>query len=396
MKFSRRADVSRKINRLWSALLVRKKRGAEVLDLTESNPTRCQIPYPSRLFKGLSEPSGLIYDPDPRGNIEGRRAVQSYYGEKGIKVSPDNLFLTASTSEAYHFLFRLFLDPGDSILIPRPGYPLLDSLCRQDDIQMDLYPVFYDGLQWKSDLHSLEKRIHSRTRAILLVHPNNPTGSYFDRSEQERIALLAARKRLPLIVDEVFFDFLHPSGGSPKSFAGTRKALTFTLSGLSKTAGLPQVKVSWIVASGPAGALREALAHLEVIADTYLSVNTPASIHIKEFLGWGKKFRRIVQGRTERNLLFLRKTAKALKTANVLTVEGGWYAILRLPNIQSDEAWALALLKKEGVLVYPGHFFDLGEEATLVVSLLVPELLFKKGLGKIARLVSRVLISSPS
>jgi len=396
VKFSHRSGSSRVINPLWNAFLDRKKRGEKVLNLTESNPTRSRIPYPARLLNGFSQPSGLIYDPDPKGNIRGRRAVGEYYREKGIHVSPERIFLTASTSEAYHFLFRLFFDPGDSILIPRPGYPLLDSLCRQNDINIEFYPVFYDGLQWKTDLLSMENRIHSRTRAILLVHPNNPTGSYFDTAEQEQISLLAARKRLPLIVDEVFFDFLRPSGGSPKSFAGNRKALTFTLSGLSKAAGLPQVKISWIVASGPLSSLKESLARLEVIADTSLSVNTPASIHIKELLGWGKKFRRIVQERIERNLLLLDDSAKKLRTVNVLTVEGGWYAILRLPHIQTDEAWALALLKKEGVLAYPGHFFDLGEEAVLVVSLLVPEPLFEKGVKKIARLVSGALISSPS
>jgi hypothetical protein len=321
------------------------------------------------------------------GRLEAREAIVKYYLQLGVALDPEQIILTSSTSEAYHFLFSLLLNPGDHILIPAPGYPLIDSLGRLNDIAIDSFSLDYTGTQWKIDFESLEKGIHNRTKAMIIVHPNNPTGSYVDGGDRRRLIALAKKYELSIISDEVFFDYRYSGHSSgPKSFAENRESLTFTLNGLSKMSALPQMKLSWIVVTGPKRESQEAVRRLEVISDTYLSVNTPVQNGLALFLEGRRAIQSQVMKRILQNLSFLRKKLKArLPEGELLKSEGGWYAAIRLPRIMTDEEWAITFLKKEGVLVYPGHFFEFPMESLLILSLLPPEPLFQEGIEKILK-----------
>ncbi len=388
--FSRRSEFNRKENPLWKLLELQQKKGKKVIDLTESNPTRCHFKYPSSWLKSLSKKENLLYEPDPRGSLEARKAIEKYYRQLGVKLDPEEIFLTSSTSEAYHFLFSLLMDPGDHLLIPAPGYPLMESLGQLNDVAIDSFDLEYTGIQWKIDFDSLARGGYERTGAILLVHPNNPTGSYIDREDQRRLIALAKKNHLPIISDEVFFDYRYSgSSARPRSFSANRETLTFTLNGLSKMVSLPQMKLSWIVATGPKREVKEAIRRLEVIADTYLSVNTPVQNGLGLFLEGRGAIQTQVMKRVLRNRLLLSKWFKEkLPGGELLKSEGGWYATIRLPGIMTDEEWAMTFLKKEGVLVYPGHFFDFPMESSLILSLLPPEPLFQEGIEKIIERVS--------
>ncbi|MHB8481611.1 MAG: pyridoxal phosphate-dependent aminotransferase [Nitrospiria bacterium] len=386
--FSDRSNFNQKQNRLSQVLGQLKKSGRNIIDLTGSNPTLCQFDYPPDLLKIFLNPLNFKYDPSPGGGLQARKAVVENYHLQGVKLDPAQVFLTASTSEAYLYLFRLLFNVEDHLLIPRPGYPLIEFLSRLNDIRTDSFDLCYEDLEWKIDFDSLARGIHSETRGILMVHPNNPTGSYANAEDQNRLISMAKKYCLPVIADEVFFDYVYPRDGvPPRSFSENSKSLTFTLNGLSKMAGLPQMKLAWIVINGPKGEVREARRRLEVISDTYLSVNTPIQNALKDILNNKGFIQSQVMPRILSNRQFLIRQLKEVPGCICLNAEGGWYAVLKLPQIRRDDEWAVRLLEKEGVLVYPGHFFDFTWEACLILSLLPPEPLFKTG---VERLVKRI------
>jgi alanine-synthesizing transaminase len=371
-----------------SLLLERKRReGARILDLTESNPTRAGIEYPeSAILDALAQPAALRYEPTPCGLESAREAVSQYYAARGVTVEPSRILLTASTSEAYAYLFKLLADPGSEILIPRPSYPLFEFLARLESVVARSYPLRYDGV-WHIDFESLETLITPQTRAIVVVNPNNPTGSFLKREEAERLRSLAARD-LAIISDEVFSDY--GFGDDPNrvlTLAQPGGALTFCLGGLSKLVGLPQMKLAWIVAGGPH---REAaLARLEWIADTYLSVATPIQLALPRILETCAGARAQIQRRTTRNLELLRARisshAAAASPVSLLHIEGGWYAILQIPRTRPEEEWAVSFLEYCDVLVQPGFFYDFESEAFVVLSLLTAPDIFEDGLGRLLR-----------
>ena len=378
--FSRRTEWNLAPNRFSVALEQAKQSGRKLLDLSVSNPTEIGLTYDEpAILAALNKPAALHYEPDPRGLRSAREAVAAYYAEHGADVSPQQIILTTSTSEAYSFLFRLLCDPGDEVLVASPSYPLFDFLAGIQDVKLTSYPLFYDH-GWHIDLHALESAITARTRAILVVHPNNPTGSLV--SEVERLALLkiCAAHDLALIADEVFLDFSQP-GVPPESFSREQNvALTFTLSGISKIAALPQMKLAWLVASGPAEKRKEALSRLEVIADTYLSVNAPLQHALPELLRQGPGLRSQLQQRVNQNLAELDRQLSAQTSVQRLELQAGWYAVLRVPAVRSDEDLAVTLLQEHGVVVHPGHFYDFPADGYLVVSLITPTGAFAEGI----------------
>lgn len=369
MPFSQRLRWREPANPLARLLAAKKAAGAELFDLTESNPTRAGIAYPAGLLTPLADPRALLYEPSPQGLLTARAAVSAYYG--GV-IPVERVLLTASTSEAYAYLFQLLADPGDEILSPRPSYPLFEFLGGLASIKIRQYPLRYDG-SWHIDFDALERSVTPKSRAIVVVNPNNPTGSFLKRDEVNRLESLAARHSLAIVSDEVF--------GSPETtLAGERSALTFSMSGLSKVAGLPQLKLGWIVVSGPGHAA--AMEALELIADTYLSVSTPVQIALPELLRAGAVVREQIARRTAANLVTLR-AGLAGSAGGVLNVEGGWYAVVQVPRTRSEEEWALHLLDEQNVVVQPGFFFDFESEAFLVVSLLTEPDTFAAGLERL-------------
>jgi len=362
-----------------------------VVDLTASNPTACGFEYDHEvILSALVNPAALTYSPDARGLDTARRAVAGYYAGMGSGVGLDDIFLTTSTSEAYSWAFRTLCNPGDAVLIPAPSYPLFGFLADLHDVHLVRYPLVYDH-GWQMDLHALERAILPETRAIVVVHPNNPTGHYTSPAEAERLSALCAERGLALIADEVFLDFLldpatartqghRPAAAQPWSFAGNSRALTFTLSGLSKISGLPQMKAAWLVVSGPEPLKAQALGRLEVIADTFLSPNAPVQLALPALLGLRQGFQRQVLARLGRNLAELDRQLAAHPTCSRLKLEGGWYTVLRVPATRSDEDLAVELLTTRGVYVHPGHFFDFPADGYVVVSLLAPEQEFAEGI----------------
>jgi alanine-synthesizing transaminase len=402
--FSARTNWSLEENELAQLCRQRKRAGLPILDLTESNPTRCGFDYETEaLLAAFRNPLTLRYHPDPRGLLSARQAVVDYYAGQGILISPDQVFLTGSTSEAYSFIFRLLCDPDDQALAPQPSYPLFDYLARLNDLELVHYPLRYQAY-WQVDLASLASRVTSRTRAILAVHPNNPTGSFIRPEEREFLIHLCGRRGLALILDEVFFDYRFETGREeavgggfsgtrrsanqePQRFAAERGALVFTLNGLSKICALPQMKCAWIIVSGPEDLTNCACARLEVIADTYLPVSTPVAVALPELLSSRRRLQPQIMSRLSGNLLTLDRQLRSSSPVSRLSIEGGWYATLRVPAVRTDEAWALLLLKEDGVLVHPGHFFDFSDEGYLVVSLLPQPDVFASGIQKLIRRV---------
>jgi aspartate/methionine/tyrosine aminotransferase len=371
-KFAKRTNWNLAPNRLSEALAAHRAAGKPLIDLTVSNPTACGFEYDSAaILDALSNPAALSYNPDPRGLESARRAVAGYYADRGENVSVEDIFLTTSTSEAYSYVFRTLCDPGDELLIPSPSYPLFDFLADIQDVSLVRYPLLYDN-GWQIDFHALEQAITPRTRGVIVVHPNNPTGHYAKPAEMAKLNSICSAQEMAIIADEVFLDF-SLDGAQAGSFAGNRGAPTFTLSGLSKIAGLPQMKAAWLIASGPQQWKRDALARLEVIADTYLSVNAPVQLAIPKFLERRRAFQEQVMSRVRRNLAELDRQLAAQQASSRLAMEGGWCAVLRVPVTGSDEDLAIALLNEKGVYVHPGHFYDFSSEQFLVLSLLVPQ-----------------------
>ena len=352
--------------------------GLHIADLTASNPTRCGFDYDPQLLAALTDARAFDYDPRPRGLPSAREAVCGYYAGHGVALSPGQIVLTTSTSEAYSYLFRLLCDPGSEILAAQPGYPLFDFLAVLDDVKLKAAPLVYDH-GWQIDPEGFRRAITPQTRAIVLVHPNNPTGHFTKPWEAETIARLCREFDLALIVDEVFLDYSF--GGAAMSFAaGLEGAPVFVVSGLSKIAGLPQMKAAWIVATG-----LEAVAaqdRLEVIADTFLSMNAPVQCALPRWLEGREAIQRQIRGRVVANLAELDRQLTPLPVVSRLEVEGGWYAVLRIPALQPDEQTVLKLLE-HGVWVHPGYFFGMAESGWLVLSLLAPVMEFSTGVTRI-------------
>lgn len=383
--FSTRTNWPLAANRFTQAVERFQRSGRELIDLTASNPTTVGLNYETdEILRSLSNPGATKYQPEAMGMPSARQAIAHYYHSRNPSsavATPERILLTCSTSEAYSFLFRLLCDVGDEVLAPAPSYPLFEYLATLNDVQLRHYSLFYDH-GWHIDLHALEQGIGPRTRAILLVHPNNPTGSYASSEEMAALEQLCAARRLALIADEVFFDFNH-SRVEPRSFATNRKALTFTLSGLSKICGLPQMKLGWIVASGPQDMVASALARLEVIADTYLSVSTPVQLAAPSVLAMAPRFRKQLMRRIRANLSELDRALAQQTGCNRLEIEGGWYAVLRIAALGSDENFAISLLEHHGALVHPGHFFDFPSDGFLIVSLITPADAFAQGVARL-------------
>jgi aspartate/methionine/tyrosine aminotransferase len=381
-RFSHRLSWSTKPNEI-SRILSEK---TNILDLTESNPTRAGFDYPREIVAALADPAAFLYSPSAQGLESARRAICDYYQSFHVTVEPSQVLLTASTSEAYGFLFKLLCDPGDEVLSPRPSYPLFEYLAGLENVSIRPYSLRYDGA-WHIDIAELRAAITERTRAVVLVNPNNPTGSFLKQDERERLRSLCAENQISIISDEVFADFAFREDESRVStLAGESGPLTFSLSGLSKVAGLPQLKLGWIVISGDnASAARE---RLELIADTYLSVSTPIQIAAPSILRLGQQIRDQIRERTAANLRWL-EAALVDKPVHLLHLEGGWYATLQVPNTRSEEEWVTSLLREHEVLVQPGYFYDFEREAYLVVSLLTEPSVFREGLARLLEHVSR-------
>ncbi|HEY2394014.1 MAG TPA: pyridoxal phosphate-dependent aminotransferase [Candidatus Angelobacter sp.] len=378
--FADRTNWNLKPNRLAEALERHKSSGRKLLDLSASNPTECGFSYNApAIMRALCSPASLQYHPDPRGVKSARQAVSAYYSARGEHVSIDELLLTASTSEAYSFVFRLLCNPGDELLIPTPSYPLFDFLADVNDIKLIRYPLFYDH-GWHIDLHALKQAITPRTRGMILVHPNNPTGHFTKPEEIVQLNEICAANQMAIIADEVFLDF---SLAAPqKSFVANSAALTFTMSGISKISGLPQMKFAWLAVNGPEEVKREALARLEMIADTYLSLNAPIQLAAPVLLQQRSTFQQQLIGRVRNNLAELDAQLAQARKVNRLEVEGGWYAVLRIPATQPDEELAIELLEKHDVYVHPGHFYDFPGDGYMIVSLITPEADFSEGLRR--------------
>lgn len=376
--FSRRTDWKLAANRLSTAIDGARASGRSLIDLSISNPTRAGIAYNGNaILDSLRNEAALDYDPQPKGLLAAREAVADYYRARREDVDPESLVLTSGTSEGYSFVFRLLANPGDEILVPKPSYPLFDFLADLQDVKLVPYALLYDH-GWQVDFHSLEKAIGPATRGIVLVNPNNPTGSYVSASEREQLNDICRRRGLALIVDEVFLDYDLDNSPHP-SFTSNTEALTFTLSGLSKISALPQMKLAWVAVSGPGNLVNPAMQRLEIIADTYLSVGAPIQLAAHTLLEQRQAVQRQILTRVRQNLGELDRQLALQETCSRLAVEGGWYAILRVPVTQSDEDLAIALLQDKGVLVHPGHFYDFPQDGLLVLSLIARPEEFRRG-----------------
>lgn len=364
--------------------------GLEILDLTISNPTQAGVRLdPDVVLGGLVNPGAILYDPQPRGLLDARNAVCHYYREahRVFDLDPDRLVLTTSTSEAYSYVFRLLCDPGDEILVPKPSYPLFEFLADLSDVKLVPYPLIYDH-GWQIDFDSLYKAASPRSRAVVVVHPNNPTGSYASEMESSALNAFCRDYGMALVVDEVFLDYAHD--GEPRaSFAGNGGVLTFTLSGISKISALPQMKLAWLVMNGPAEAVAEAGARLEIIADTYLSMNAPVQLAAPVFLELRKKVQPILLDRLRANLAELDTRLSQHPACTRLQAEGGWYVVLRVPVIESDEDLAIRLLRHKQVSVHPGHFYDFAAEGYLVLSLITEPEIFSEGVERLLEYVGK-------
>ena len=383
MTVSGRLPLHGEINAITRALQRLRVAGTAILDLSESNPTQVGLPYPPHLLDALADPAGLTYQPQPLGLRSAREAIAGEFERRGARVDPDHLVLSASTSETYSWLFKLLCDPGDTVLIPQPSYPLFEYLTRLDGVTTEPYQLTYHG-RWEVDLHSLE-RAPARTKAVLAVSPNNPTGSFLSARDAAGLIEICRRRTWALIVDEVFADYPVDVEAPLTDIAARADVLTFTLGGASKSIGLPQVKLGWTLVGGPAQARDQALAALEVIADTFLSVSTPVQVAAPDLLRNGAAIRACIRQRVRDNLVAARRLVAEYPACDLLPVEGGWSVLLRVPASRREEAIVLHLLEQEHVLVHPGYFFDMPHEAFLVVSLLPEPDAFAEGFARVLR-----------
>jgi aspartate/methionine/tyrosine aminotransferase len=385
--FSKRVPDDLAPNRLATARAAATVR----FDLTVSNPTAVGLPYPPRLLDALADPEGLAYRPDPLGLPSARAAVAGELRRQGVEAAPDRIVLTASTSEAYAFLFKVLCEPGQAALAPSPSYPLIEHLARVEGVRVEPYRLDPEH-GWRLDPAELDAAAPGTVRAVVVVHPNNPTGSFVHRDDAAALARLCRERGWALIADEVFLDF--PLDGTPeagRSFAACDGCLTFTLGGLSKSVGLPQAKLSWIAVSGPEALARAALERLEFVADTFLSVATAVQVALPRLLREGEAVREAIRSRCRANLAALRALLAPLPAIEALPVGGGWSAVLRVPAVVGEEELALELLRDDGVAVHPGYFFDFPREGYLVVSLLAEPEAFRAGVERLLARVERHL-----
>jgi alanine-synthesizing transaminase len=390
MPFSARTSQHDEPNALAAAVLRARARagegGPQLLDLTTGNPTTAGIPYAAQdILDALHDPRGLVYAPEPLGVATAREAVARDWTARGTPIDTSRIALTASTSEAYGVLFKVLCDPGDEVLVPAPSYPLLGFLAAFESLRLVPYPLVYAG-RWHVDIAALRAAVGPRTKAIVVVSPNNPTGSYLGIEELEAMLDLD----VPIISDEVFatYPLAGASDAVPEgriaSVASARRSLVFALSGLSKLAALPQLKLGWIGVAGEPTLAARAMARLELVLDTYLSVATPVQHALPAILRTRTSAEAAIRARTRTNLRALREVLATAPSASVLDVEGGWYAMVRVPDTRSDEEWALDLVERDGVHVQPGYFFDMSRGAHLVLSLLTPEDTFAEGVRRLA------------
>lgn len=352
--------------------------GRPLIDLTVSNPTECAFQYnEAAILDALRNPAALKYEPNPRGLAIARSAVAHYYAEHAAAVPVDDILLTTSTSEAYSYAFRTLCDPEDELLIPEPSYPLFEYLADIQDVRLARYPLVYD-YGWQIDFHALEQAITPRTRGVIVVHPNNPTGHFCKPAEMFKLNEICAARSIAIIADEVFLDFALTQA-EPATFAANTEALTFTMSGLSKICGLPQMKAAWLFVSGPEPYKSKAIARLEVIADTYLSMNSPIQLAMPAFFGLRHEFQKQLLARVNVNLSELDKQIAMQKSCSRLEVEGGWNVVMRVPATRSGEELAVELLATKGVYVHPGHFYEFHSDNYLVLSLTNREVDFAQG-----------------
>jgi alanine-synthesizing transaminase len=390
--FADRTNWNLSPNRLSEALAAHLAAGKALHDLSASNPTEEGFERPAEaVLTALRNDATLTYAPDPKGLLPARQAVANYYKSRGDEVSPDDIILTTSTSEAYSFVFRVLCNPGDEILVPAPSYPLFGFLADIHDVRLVQYRLIYD-YGWQIDFHALEQAITPRTRGIIVVNPNNPTGHFLKPDDLANLNDICSKRGMALIADEVFLDFFYGdstvrreapvknprarvavAGRKPQSLATNDAALTFTMSGLSKICGLPQMKAAWLATNGPADLKTSALDRLEVIADTYLSMNSPVQLAIPEFLDQRHAFQKQVSTRVRRNVAELDRQLIPKKSCSRLEIEGGWYALLRVPATRSDDDLAVELLTSKGIYVHPGHFYDFQADGYLIVSLIIQE-----------------------
>lgn len=386
MKWSERADANLTPNRLTEAAREVRAAGRSIVDLTLSNPTHAGFDYPADLLAPLADARALEYNPDPLGLVTAREAVAADYARRQIAVRPDRIILAASTSDAYSLLFKLLCDPGDEVLVPRPSYPLFEHLARLDAVASRGYQLEYHGA-WSIDFESIDRSWSPRTRAILAVSPNNPTGSFIKPAELARLSTLAAARGAAVIVDEVFADYELTDGAAAASgcVLDQGEVLAFSLGGLSKSIGLPQAKLAWMGVSGPDLAVESAMSRLEFVADTYLSVSTPVQTAAADLLTRGAAVRTQIHNRIRKNYAHLLAAGRDVPACGVLDSEGGWYAVLRVPSLMTEEELVVRLLTADGVLTHPGYFFDFPSESYLVISLIVPEVPFGDGVARVLR-----------
>lgn len=388
LMFSQRTNWQLSPNALTRAIAEARASGRKILDLTVSNPTEVGVrPDTETVLAALANPQAMHYDPQPRGLLRARRAVCHYYRESHevFDLDPERLLLTTSTSEAYSYVFRLLCNPGDEIFVPKPSYPLFEFLADLADVKLVPYPLLYDH-GWQIDFDSLYRAATERSRGVILVHPNNPTGSYVSPTETSALNAFCHDYGLALIVDEVFLDYSH-DGAPRRSFITNADALTFTLSGVSKISALPQMKLAWVATSGPEEMVRKAGERLEIIADTFLSLNAPVQLAARVLLDQRKQIQPILLDRLRVNLAELDRQLAGYSSCTRLMVEGGWYVVVRVPAIGSDEDLAVRLLREANVSVHPSHFYDFPNDGYLVLSLITEPSDFREGVARLLQVV---------
>jgi alanine-synthesizing transaminase len=398
--FSERTNWNLAPNALSEALAKHLAEGKKLYDLSASNPTECGFEYDNEaILQALGDNDALAYVPDPKGLLRARQGVAEYYAGRGDKVAVEDLVLTTSTSEAYSFVFRLLCNPGEELLVPAPSYPLFGFLAEISDVRLVSYPLVYD-YGWQIDFHALEQMITPRTRGVIVVNPNNPTGHFVKQQEAATLNEICSTRKMAVIADEVFLDYVNCEPVSrregakpgvarglankrPDSFAANTGTLTFTMSGLSKICGLPQMKAAWLVTTGPEVLKADALARLEVIADTYLSMNAPVQLAIPALLQQRHAIQKQLTTRLRRNLAELDRQLLGKKSCTRLDIEGGWYAVVRVPVTRTDDELAVELLRSKNIYVHPGHFYDFPTDGHLIVSLIMPEPGFAEGIRQL-------------
>jgi len=388
--FSQRTNWKLSPNRFTQALEAIRASGTKLLDLSVSNPTECGFQYDAgAILSAFQNPNALSYDPQPKGLLPAREEVARYYlRDHHVSVDPESIILTTSTSEAYSYVFRLLCNPQDEILVPKPSYPLFAFLADLQDVTLTPYSLEY-AHGWMVDFLSITRALSERTRAILLVQPNNPTGSYLRAEEVQGLNNLCRERDLALIVDEVFLDYSF-TGTPPRTFTANLDSLTFTLSGLSKIAALPQMKVAWVATTGPDSLLRSALGRLEVIADTYLSLNAPTQWSVPTLFEQRHSLQPQLLQRVRGNRASLQKLISSQLACELLDADAGWYAILRVPARGSDENLVIDLLQKQNVVVHPGHFYDFPKDGFLVLSLITPTEIFHEGISRLVKFLHAI------